>query len=65
MLVKICFANREKVVFLEAKDLTIDKVEIGSVHIYTGSQIYDYWLHEIGYLLVDGSVAVQEGRSTY
>ena len=62
MLVKICFANREKVVFLEAKDLTIDKVE-RSVHIYTGSQIYDYWLNEIDYLLVDGSVAVQEGRS--
>ena len=63
MLVKICFANREKVVFLEAKDLTIDKVERG-VHIYTGSQIYDYWLNEIDYLLVDGSVAVKDGKPT-
>lgn len=64
MLVKICFSNREKVLFLEAKTLTIDKVE-RSVHIYTGSHIHDYWLNEVDFLDIDGSIAVKNGKSTY
>ena len=63
MLVKICFADREKVVFLEAKELTIDKVE-RSVLVYTGSRIHGYFLNKVDFLEVDGYIAIKNGRPT-
>lgn len=64
MLVKICFSNGEKVVFLEAKELTIDKVK-RSILIYTGSRIHGYWLNKVDFLDIDGFIAVKNGKSTY
>ena len=63
MLVKICFADREKVVFLEAKELTMDEVK-RSILIYTGSHVHGYWLNKVDFLEVDGSIAVKDGKLT-